>query len=408
MKNRIKKTDKDYIVIVNHPLLQKRAEELGYQAVNYFPDTLRKSEYEKIRQEIIGLKKTVFMALFHSKKDGVVSIEDGILRPSNIHFLTYDMYGWDLDSGKKAKTVEEVLTRFPPLKRIEDRLSSAGYIRATDYEERCGNCRAYLDEDDKYCKYCGTKRGEGAFLPYNNKVVAVIYGPPLFSKTKYKCSACGTVNIVPSTGSRDLLFCPKCGQKQAKKVKEKIYWQAFLFIPVGTKAPYDEDNRPVLFSEETVKSLLNHRTKFNEEAAGKMTPDREILSSMQAAGLDVPRSMEDEETDEFLYPITETEHEQMVLAYRILHTKGNNWDDHNDIACPYCGSKIAAALEYTLRDEEGNEQDRHVPLKEDALLYHPFEEAYDKESGERPAYLCLCCGTEFGSIIMRNEKDESK
>ena len=36
---------------------------------------------------------------------------------------------------------------------------------STDYEGRCGNCHGFLGEEDKYCRYCGTRRGEGAFEP---------------------------------------------------------------------------------------------------------------------------------------------------------------------------------------------------------------------------------------------------
>jgi len=36
---------------------------------------------------------------------------------------------------------------------------------STDYEGKCGDCREIFDETDQYCKYCGTKRGEGAFEP---------------------------------------------------------------------------------------------------------------------------------------------------------------------------------------------------------------------------------------------------
>ena len=37
---------------------------------------------------------------------------------------------------------------------------------STDYSGRCGNCHERLGKNDKYCRYCGTKRGEGKFRPY--------------------------------------------------------------------------------------------------------------------------------------------------------------------------------------------------------------------------------------------------
>ena len=39
-------------------------------------------------------------------------------------------------------------------------------------KDQCGNCHAYLG-DDQYCRYCGTKAGEGAFEPYMNYVFTV-------------------------------------------------------------------------------------------------------------------------------------------------------------------------------------------------------------------------------------------
>ena len=99
----------------------------------------------------------------------------------------------------------------------------------------------------------------------------------------------------------------------------------------------------------------------------------------------------------------------MVLAYRILNMEGDYRKGQNGPACPYCGSKLNAALEYQLKDENSAEcTPHHVPIEDGALLYRPFKETYDERSAELPARLCLCCGTEFGSIIMRNEKDENK
>jgi predicted amidophosphoribosyltransferase len=44
-------------------------------------------------------------------------------------------------------------------------------------EGRCGECWAFLDEDDEFCPECGTKRGEGDFNPEDN-FPEVVYGPP--------------------------------------------------------------------------------------------------------------------------------------------------------------------------------------------------------------------------------------
>lgn len=81
----------------------------------------------------------------------------------------------------------------------------------TNYaENQCGNCHATLGEKDKYCKKCGTKRGEGAFAPYKN-VMRCIYGPPPVERT-HLCSGCGyqwtTIAMIDTDK-----YCPQCGRK---------------------------------------------------------------------------------------------------------------------------------------------------------------------------------------------------
>lgn len=58
----------------------------------------------------------------------------------------------------------------------------------TDYEGKCGNCHEYLREGDKYCRYCGTKRGDGKFEPYQN-IMQCIYGPMPVERVR-KCTKC--------------------------------------------------------------------------------------------------------------------------------------------------------------------------------------------------------------------------
>lgn len=43
----------------------------------------------------------------------------------------------------------------------------------------CRNCKAYLDDADKYCPYCGTKKGDDEFNVLKNvKDMYELYGPP--------------------------------------------------------------------------------------------------------------------------------------------------------------------------------------------------------------------------------------
>jgi rubredoxin len=82
-----------------------------------------------------------------------------------------------------------------------------GLELSTDYTGRCGNCHEHLGKD-KYCRICGTKRGEGAFKPYVDAYYPV-YGPKP-TETTHKCDVCGY------TWSTYLMidkerYCPECG-----------------------------------------------------------------------------------------------------------------------------------------------------------------------------------------------------
>ena len=50
-------------------------------------------------------------------------------------------------------------------------------MKTSDYVERCGNCHAYMIKSDLFCRYCGTKRGDGAFEPFDElEFVQYAYG----------------------------------------------------------------------------------------------------------------------------------------------------------------------------------------------------------------------------------------
>ncbi len=79
---------------------------------------------------------------------------------------------------------------------------------STDYEGRCGNCHKSLQSSEKYCRYCGTKRGEGKFEPYQT-IMQCIYGPMPVKRIR-KCTRCQmeweTHEMVDNQN-----FCPECG-----------------------------------------------------------------------------------------------------------------------------------------------------------------------------------------------------
>ena len=74
-------------------------------------------------------------------------------------------------------------------------------------KDQCGNCHAFIG-DDAYCRYCGTKAGEGKFEPYYNEE-GCIYGPPPIER-EHNCPNCGYswTNCMMIDNQR---YCPKCG-----------------------------------------------------------------------------------------------------------------------------------------------------------------------------------------------------
>ncbi len=86
-----------------------------------------------------------------------------------------------------------------------------------DYENKCGNCHATLPKGAKYCRMCGTKKGEGAFLPYEN-VMHTLYGPPIVAR--YKCAVCGKEWESTGVGGTGKEYCSECGAEN-KPVSEK-------------------------------------------------------------------------------------------------------------------------------------------------------------------------------------------
>ncbi|WP_029318894.1 zinc ribbon domain-containing protein [Butyrivibrio sp. AE3004] len=105
------------------------------------------------------------------------------------------------------------------IKATEQQLRYRGYVSSQDYENRCGNCQSELLPGEKYCKYCGTKRGEGAFSPYLNSMTG-LYGPPII--TTYKCKKCGKQFDEWTIGRSKVKYCPECGEN-VRKIGEKEY-----------------------------------------------------------------------------------------------------------------------------------------------------------------------------------------
>ena len=82
-----------------------------------------------------------------------------------------------------------------------------------DREGRCGECHKPLN-GDAYCRYCGTKAGEGSFEPYED-VICCVYGPPPVER-EHVCKACGYewTSFAMIDAEK---YCPRCGGEVSSK-----------------------------------------------------------------------------------------------------------------------------------------------------------------------------------------------
>ena len=391
-----KETEREYYVLTNYPELVKRAEELGYEGVSLFTGSeLDESDIDHIKQADKSVVKILFRP---EKREEYGGMSRGWLEDSELYNVTIDLAGNEIEEGKHIETLEDAIEHFPNREDLEKRLRSAAIINEIDYTNRCGNCHSYLGEDDKYCRYCGTERGQGKFLPYKN-VIDCVYGPPV--KKKYKCTACGHIWITGDLGGDQSKYCPQCGKKTLNVLEDKALWD-FFTSAIGYEEPYDTGEEPVLLQEDEVIKLLEQReTLLKEEDGSEMTYiDREtVLSALRNAGIDIP-----EDADYHNYPRTEKEGEQINLALVILQLKGSNPKGCKKIYCHHCGSDYVAALGYTVRGKsyEKIAQGVHAPTGKDALVYngHGVIDYDNPESKNRDhlAYICLRCGAEFGKL----------
>ena len=116
--------------------------------------------------------------------------------------------------GKKIKSAKEKLKAHK--KKLQNRIIKK---EAEIIDGICGNCGNELGDKDKYCHLCGTKRGDGDFLPDFNDSVKV-YGPPI--SYYYKCKKCNHKwKVKTLLGKDESKYCPNCGAKQIENTKTK-------------------------------------------------------------------------------------------------------------------------------------------------------------------------------------------
>ena len=372
---------------------KERAKELGYEGVMI----RKKADFSSHElSELRKKQKSVMCLLYHPDKSVDNNGANFTIHNSDYVVVTWELRGRVIDEERTIETLKDAVQFFPELKKVESYLFGRGCIHSADYENRCGNCSAYLSSEDKFCQNCGTKRGEGAFLPYKN-TFECLYGPPI--KKKYKCSACGRVWITTALGGHDdCNFCPQCGCGSPLLLGETV--RSFI-ESIGSENGFEEKDRPLLFSDEQISRLLALRTAFDPDA----DREKEAFRCMRMAGVDLPEQMYDEDRENCFYPVTEKDDEQLILANAILRAAGTQPQGIPGVCCPHCKSNIIAAISYNvLGDDYRNIKTAfHVPVPDDALVLQEQRNWFlgcEKQTDGSPlsSYACLRCGKRFGEF----------
>lgn len=79
----------------------------------------------------------------------------------------------------------------------------------------CGNCGERLGEEDIFCRYCGTQRGQGKYRP-QKEMIQCVYGPPPVDRI-HRCNKCG-YEWTTHTMLDKQKYCPKCGGSAHPKI----------------------------------------------------------------------------------------------------------------------------------------------------------------------------------------------
>lgn len=214
----LQQTDKLYYLVIGEQYLYDRARQMNLKA------TYLSEDYPD--EKMINLAKKAGKSILFLIYDTTDKNEFDLFTPSRINDLdskivVYNIYGVEVEEGHIIKTLEDAAEYLPKIiDNMESLLVKSGYIKSTDYSGRCGCCHQSIGVNDNYCRYCGTKRGEGKFEPYFN-VVCCVYGPPV--QIKYECELCGKSWMRTVWGGENANYCPQCGSNRIVNRREKMF-----------------------------------------------------------------------------------------------------------------------------------------------------------------------------------------
>lgn len=389
---RFKETEKEFIILSNRRFLINRARELYDEDVYLISDT----EYTEDGE----LSADILLWMKENDKAAVLIYYSQLMRFSFqiVCFKANGKWSQDYLSERVDATpdaIKQVINAIPTREKLLQFMRRETILKEIDYTDRCGNCHQFISPCDKYCKYCGTEKGKGRFLPFENKVY-FMYGPPTLIKTK--CSNCGNISLHYFLPDHEASYCTNCGLKTTSIIKTRTTWDQFGIV--GTKEPFDENNRPVMFTAEQVDRLLLERGQICEIDGGynSINTDK-VIEVMRKIEIELPERLEED------YPQTEFEGEQIFLAHIILglYGKNRNGSCSKYVKCPSCGNNRIAVIAYTIsEDDKGDCCAIHYPSGEHLMRSYSefyYNLYYSKENGHTiPAFICLCCGKEFGNL----------
>ncbi len=211
---------RDYLIVTNRAEIRDRILELGIS--NYMILENDIPDEDELIQMMTQRGKACIFIMFLNNMEVQHNLQSLIKKQSIKGFVLSNLILIPIEEIPEYAEADGALddTCLPepmPLNRyleIMDRIidyvdwvaNNRGWILHTDYSNRCGNCHEKMAVEDKYCSACGTKRGAGRFIPYEN-VSYGLYGS--FDLIKQECSKCGRKRIVSAFDRSS--YCTECG-----------------------------------------------------------------------------------------------------------------------------------------------------------------------------------------------------
>lgn len=245
MINKLYGTDKPYYLILSERFLYGKAAHSYIRATLY-----RKPELDDIFfKTAVETRKSILWLRFDSSEENA-QCETKLNRidDSDSWIASYNIYGNELEDGMKILSPEKAAEMLPEIIARNERFMIKHGVFSAEIEDRCGNCHKIISIGDRYCRFCGTKRGEDKFQPEDNQTYCV-YGPPL--EIKYQCADCGTIFESSCLGLDASKYCPHCCSKKLETVSvidilDSLFGDSALFSKndnpseTMTEVPNDE------------------------------------------------------------------------------------------------------------------------------------------------------------------------